>query len=699
MNSKQRQFKAFGKRVFWSLFAGFLIGGPLGLASAADNPSASAQSTAREWVVSHLEGDAAALPFSFVYGGKPSAEIVSGFQKTISREEVDKDRTRITIVLRDPTAQLLIRCVSVVYKDFPAAEWTVYFKNEGTVDTAILSNVRGLDIQLSQSQPAAFELHHQKGSLAQPNDFQPYVKPLAQGDEFALRCEGGRGSNGVMPYFSLHWENQGVLVAIGWPGQWDADFQCDQADVLRVSAGQEDTHFKLLPGEEVRTPLIALQFYDGSVVAGQNQWRRWMVQHNLPRVDGKLPPTQLVACSSHQFGEMINANEENQKQFLDRYVDEKLGLSYWWMDAGWYPNNGSWTNTGTWEVDAKRFPRGLRAVTDHAHAKGLKAIVWFEPERVDAGTWLYENHPEWLLTPPVNPGEQQPGTGWRLLNLGNPAALSWVTDHVSNLLDDEGIDLYRQDFNMDPLAYWRAADAPDRQGITENKYVSGYLAYWDGLVSRHPGLRIDTCSSGGRRLDLETLRRSVPLVRSDYLFEPDGQQCHTYGISNWLPYHGTGTLVGHSAIGQHTTNRVDPYDFRSHMACSVTSCWDMRDETLDYDELRRLTQQMREAAPNFLGDYYPLTDYSTDPDVWMAWQYDRPEEGTGVVLAFRRAQNGDPKQVYRLQGLDPQAAYEVRNVDSDRVAKMSGAELADAGLMIELANPRSAALIAYRKVN
>jgi alpha-galactosidase len=166
---------------------------------------------------------------------------------------------------------------------------------------------------------------------------------------------------------------------------------------LHVVGGQELTHFKLLPGEEVRTPLVVLQFWRGARAHAQNVWRRWMIAHNVPRPGGKLPPPHMAACSSHQFGEMINANEENQKLFVDRYVAEQLGLDYWWMDAGWYPNKTGWPNTGTWEVEPRRFPNGLRAISDHARGKGIRTIVWFEPERVTAGTWLAEAHPEWIL--------------------------------------------------------------------------------------------------------------------------------------------------------------------------------------------------------------------------------------------------------------------------------------------------------------
>ena len=128
---------------------------------------------------------------------------------------------------------------------------------------------------------------------------------------------------------------------------------------------------------------------------------------------------QMAACSSHQFGEMVNANETNQMLFVDRYLEEKLPLDYWWMDAGWYVMDSKdhpwgWPCTGTWEVDTRRFPHGLRAISDHARARGVKTIVWFEPERVAQGTWLYTNNPEWLLG---KDGDQ------KLLNLGRPEVL------------------------------------------------------------------------------------------------------------------------------------------------------------------------------------------------------------------------------------------------------------------------------------
>lgn len=153
---------------------------------------------------------------------------------------------------------------------------------------------------------------------------------------------------------------------------------------------------------------------------------------------------------------MTLANEANQKSFIDAYLEKGFPLDYWWMDAGWYPCAGKWESTGTWETDLSRFPNGLRAISDYAHEKGLQTIVWFEPERIgDDNSWLAENHPEWLLES-------------KLLNLGNSEVQEWIIDHFSDFISREGVDLYRQDFNIDPLEYWRNADAPDRQGMTEN---------------------------------------------------------------------------------------------------------------------------------------------------------------------------------------------------------------------------------------
>lgn len=644
------------------------------------------------WADEHFSGDVTKLPFSFKLGDESSATVLGRSKAEVTNEKIDDHSERRTLKWVDPQTNLETRVEVVEYLDYPSVEWTVRFKNNGEGDSPILSEIEAIDLTKELSPTEQAILHHQKGSTAVPNDFEPYQTALEAGAERKFTAAGGRGTNGDWPYFNLNWGKQGLIVVMGWPGQWNLAFQRSAAGELTIRGGQEQAHFKLHPGESARTPLIVIQSYDGDWIRGQNVWRRWIVAHNLPRPEGKLPPTQMVACSSHQFNEMLNANEENQKEFIDRYLEEKFPLDYWWMDAGWYPNDGTWVTTGTWEVDKNRFPNGLRAITDHAHEKGVKSIVWFEPERVAPNSWLYNERPQWLLTPPPNPGNQAYDERWRLLDLGNKEARDWLISHVNQLIETQGIDLYRQDFNVDPLMFWRNGEPEDRQGIAENHYIEGYLAFWDGILAAHPNVRIDNCASGGRRMDLESMRRSVPLLRSDHLFEPNGQQAHTYGLSLWIPYHGTGTLVGKSAIGLNTGEGVSGYDFRSHMAPSFTACWDLRDKSLDYDSLRRLVGDFKKISPLYFGDYYPLTPHSLATNEWIAWQFNNPEKGETIVQAFRRQDSEEPEKALKLQGLDPTATYQVEPLGDGDAWSESGADLMEKGLVAKLGEKRSAGL-------
>jgi alpha-galactosidase len=631
-------------------------------------------------------------PFSFTYGGKSSAELLKRWDVKRKVRKLDDQRSRHDLLYTDAETGLQLRCEAVEYHDFPTVEWTLHFKNTGTADTPILENIQALDVGWQRHGQTPFVLHHNVGSPADGTDYSPRETVLAPGATQRITAAGGRPTNSDLSYLNLQRGDRGLIVVVGWPGQWAAEFIRNLDCGLRIRAGQELTHFKLHPGEEVRTPLIVLQFWqDGDWIRAQNVWRRWMMAHSMPKPGGRLPPPQFVASSSRAYGEMIGANEANQIMHIDRYLEEGLQLDYWWMDAGWYVQQRGWPQVGTWEVDPKRFPRGLRPISDHAHAKGIKILVWFEPERVAPGTWLAENHPEWI----------HGGKNGGLLDLGNPEARRWLTDHVDRLLSEQGIDLYRQDFNIDPLRYWRAADAEDRQGITEIRHVTGYLAYWDELRRRHPDMLIDSCASGGRRNDLETMRRAVPLWRSDYAFEPVGHQSMTYGISLWLPYHGTATVACAKAgyYGDGLTP-VEPYAFWSNAAPSLGSGIDVRVKEIDYAALRRLVSQWRRISPCYYGDFYPLTRFSRDRDAWIGWQFDLPEQGRGVVQVFRRDESVYTAAQLRLRGLAPDARYVLGELNGggEEQTQITGGALLDPGLRVTIDERPGVAVIAYERV-
>jgi len=622
-----------------------------------------------------------AWPFSFTYQGTPSDELLARWPQKVETRKLDAQRTQRTLTWTDPATPLEVRCVAVVYADFPAVEWTVYFRNTGTHNTAILENIQGLDMALQRGTGGEYVLHSNRGDWCAREGYQPWETTLGPGSTKRYAPHGGRATDGPegWPYFKLQQPGGGLLLAIGWPGQWACSFVRDANDGLRIAAGQELTRMYLQPGETIRSPLTALLFWQGTdLVAAQNLWRRWMWAYNVPRnAAGQLPAPMLLGNTSGEFNEMTGANEENQKWFISRYLEERIPIDYWWMDAGWYACHGQWPLTGTWEPDPERFPKGLRAISDYGHAHGVKTLVWFEPERVgDKGSYLGKDHPDWLL-------------GGTLLNLGNPAARTWLTEHTAATLAAQGIDLYRQDFNMEPLDYWRGHDGPDRQGVTENLHVQGYLAYWDALRQRNPNLLIDSCASGGRRNDLETLRRAVPLHPTDYNYgDLPAKQLFHRTLFQWIPYFGSNNVPGASG---------GTYAFRSGHAMSLVVGYDMRDKKWDYDLARKLAAEWRTMVSCYTGDFYPLTPGVLSDDVWMAWQFNCPAEGRGIVEAYRHKGNAERQRTFVLGGLAAAARYEVTDQNTGAVTKVSGADLMGRGLGVEITETPGSALVMYRR--
>jgi alpha-galactosidase len=661
-----------------------------------------------QWVQDRIiSSNSLLVPFSFDYDGSPGAPLLGKWPRNSNIRQLDATRKEYTLTWLDEQTKLEVRYVAVEYLDFPVVEWTVYFKNKGLTDTPLLANIQALDVTFQHPASNGFTLHYIDGDGIR-SAYAVRQNSLGPGADLHFLPGGGRPTSGSFPYYNLEWLGQGEIVALGWSGQWASSFVADQAGDLQVRAGQELTHLKLHPGEEIRTPMIVQLFWKGEDwIAAQNLWRRWMRAHNSPKPEGKDVKPMLAAGTAGFGGPNYSIeldNEKDQNLLIQKYADARLGLNYWWMDIYnsstnfWmhdpiYGGSGQYL-AGSWDADPKQYPHGLRGVSEYARSKGMGLIVWYEPEHVWPGYQFFKEHPEWLLTAPSDPASRKvinqgmPLGNRRLLNLGNPDAVNWLIEHFSRTLAQEEINVYRQDFNLEPLVFWRNSDAPDRQGITENFYVQGYLRFWDGLLARDPNLLIDTCASGGRRNDIETLRRSVPLWRSDDAGKPDVEQAHTYGLALWVPYFGTG--VG----------RTDSYAFRSALGSSLVFSWDLRDKKFDDDNLRALTAEFWRVAPYYVADYYPLTQPATGTDNWMAWQFNRPEEDDGIVQAFFRDENNnqvEPPRNLPLRGLDPAAIYEVTDLDTSKSTTISGSSLLHEGLQVKFLTKPGAAIFTYKK--
>ena len=628
------------------------------------------------------------LPLSFLYGGAQIEGWPKDVQTTV--EETQRaDGARRTVVRGAMQDGLEIRLECVRYEDFAAAEYTAYLTNCGQTDSKL---VEGLRLSCRIEGEGA-ELIHGNGDTVTMEGYRWQRDALPQ----TLSPTDGTSCRGAFPYMRLAFPEGTVNLAIGWPTCWEARF-AGEASGVRVSAGQKRCRMVIHPGETIRTPSLTLQFVAGDPDRAANQWRRWYFAHVMPRRAGR--PLKPMLCLHYWMcegkPEHTAATEENQIRALESYVGNGLTPDVWWIDAGWYPCDYVWTRTGTWVEDPKRFPRGLRPIGDACKAHGADFLLWFEPERVQPGTWLDEHHPEWLLKRRCEDGSIDCN---RLLNLGDPACCDALIDHVDAFIKRNGVSIYRQDFNFDPAPFWAENEAEDRIGAMENLHGQGYLRYWDALLARNPGLLIDSCASGGRRNDLESMRRAVPLHYTDmgYGNHPIKQLQHRQ-MFEWIPYFRAHNMNWDRPDHSYGCENHGPDEYAYHVALApaLTDMTPYNASPEAFALARRMTPLWRCAAEIMLeGDYYPLTPRKADAADFYAMQFHCPNRGAGFVSVVSNVANGKREYLLRMRELDRSAVYRV--TDGDATWENTGAALSD-GVTLQMP-PRSGALWFYERID
>ena len=653
-------------------------------------------------------------PFSFNYDGKQSADLLSGWNYAVNSSRLDSLREQLEVTFTDPATSLQVRAVATRFKDFPAVEWVLYFKNCGTADTPILKDIQALDVSLRCPEDGP-TIHYALGASCSMNDFMPMTRVLGERGCLELNAGGGRSSSAFLPFFNIETKDEGAVMAIGWTGEWASAFEREEGPQFNLRAGMALTHLTLHAGEEIRTPRILMLFWLGQPQRGHNLLRRFILEHHRPAPGGK--PLMAPVCNYSWGATSAARHMENIRQL----VAHDLPFEYYWIDAGWF-GVGDWgKSTGNWEAKKDLYPEGFKPISDLLHKAGRKLLVWFEPERVCEGTPWYTEHSEWLLQVPADrkvyrgmvakgewdipvsdprwvPNESrrnQIAENDRLFNLGISEARQFLTDFISGRIDEFGLDCYRHDANIAPLEFWRAADAPNRQGITEIRWVDGLYAFWDALRERHPNLIIDVCASGGRRIDLETIGRATAFSRSDYVGSLEANQCHSLGLLRWVPLDST--LAGNVATDT---------DYRIRSSMTAGLCYETfmtgdgsqgKYSSLPYAEIKHSLERYTEIQRYFYGDFYPLTEYTQTNDAWMAYQFDLPEMGEGLVVALKRPLSEFTQAQFALKALQPGSDYDIANVDSGDKTALGGRELMGKGLAVTLLARPNSALLRYRR--
>ncbi len=619
------------------------------------------------------------IPFtSFLYGGKYVHLSMSDFtlQNGIYSAIVDELTLSLELDLHEGDG---------------AAVWMLRFTNSSDENSKQISSIRAFDAEFERADGTVFSTLN--GDDHNEKSFLPRYEAIDDGCKLHLEPYQGRSASiTAFPYFDISDGDSALVCAVGWTGQWFLDINGSNSS-FTVDAGLADADLYLKPQESIRTVRMCVMCCDCGAEDARRRFRRFTIENYSPlNKDEQLLPVALQNFDRYFWTVPEWRCEPMQLDHVEKIGKTGVADTYW-LDAAWF-KNGFPLGVGNFCFDPGFEKNGLKKISEAIHKYGMKFLVWFEPERIYETSDTWRDHRDFLLS-----CEEQITEGVTvdvknfLFNLGNEDARKWLADTIISFMRENGIDTYRQDFNMDPLPYWRHADEPNRRGLTEIKFVDGLYKLWDSLREAIPNLLIDNCSSGGRRIDFETCMRSVPLWRSDTgcgMEYPDRplyswDQNQTLSLTRYVAFHSTSTWA------------PDAYSIRSAGTNGLAFNICMEDEKAVADMAKGL-QEFIMLRPYFNGDMYAHSEPNLDRDSIMSWQYDIGNKG--ILYVFAREYCEEKSYTAKFAVIDAEKLYSLCIHHEDLSVKtllISGKELLN-GLSLDI-SPRYSYAIEYEALS
>ena len=594
------------------------------------------------------------MPFSFVYNGKEykgfSPEHFTLISKNVIRSG-EKETQTFTFVFFQT---LEVTLILTHYFSHGVTEWTVWLENTSDKNSGVIEDLK-TELSFEGKCPVL------KGILGDHvNQYSPYSIDL-QNNMVEFSSDTGRATHINFPYFNLEYGDGGAMLAIGWAGTWNARFSSNGNESTYTASSVNGLKTYLKPREKIRTALFVLAPYTvRDEHYATNFWRDWFIKHNLPKADviGTSLEPFSTCCLANDTGlpnsdGSISECHTTWKPSLEKMIAENAKVDYRWFDAGWYvcPDGTSaqpfvkghdwWDTVGTWELDPVKWPgKSFLESTDFAREHGMKTLVWFEPERVTDPENLAKNYgynTDWAIRVE---GEKTISN-----NIGDPECLKWTTERICKMLRENKVEMYREDNNCNAAKLWKHLDnleGENRNGITESKFIIGHYKMWDDIIDctlSYGGCGfVDSCASGGGRNDLESMRRGVPLLRSDSDRTTAALRLSmTTAFNKWIPFCGANTKEKASQLA--LTGVSDPYVWRaSYLPALNVDQQFVYDAEQNFDMLRFGLREWKKVAPYMLKEFYTLTPWHKEKDTtdFTAFCYYDPEKEEGVILAFRQ---------------------------------------------------------------
>ncbi len=548
----------------------------------------------------------------------------------------------------------------------------------------------------------------------------PQRSPLRQGTWVRSGRHGRTGHDSPL-LMAVGTEGFGNRHGQVWAGHfaWSGDqesFVDTVADGRTVLGAQEllgAGELVLAPGESYATPAYYAAYSDHGLDGISEAFYAWF------RARGNHPatprPVVLNVWEAVYFNHDLGVLTELAQQAAE------LGVERFVLDDGWFRHRRSDNaGLGDWYVDQDIWPQGLHPLIEAVASRGMQFGLWVEPEMLNVDSDVARAHPEWISGPVVRTeihgtGSTPPGAETRLprewrqqqvLDLVNPQAWQYVFDRLDALLSEYPIGYLKWDQNRD-LAEMGHHGAPS----VHQQTLAAYRLF-DALKQAHPRLEIESCSSGGARVDLGILAHTDRVWASDCNDALERQTIQRW-TSMVLPPELMGSHIGPGT--SHTTARTHDLSFRAITALfgHFGMEWDIREVVgAQREELRQAIALYKKHRELIHTGTMVRADVP-DPALWLhgVVSQDR-SHALFALVALRTSYQEQPGRV-AVPGLDPDTSYQVRVVypgpessgdtNIQRAAPpwvadgvvATGRFLAAAGLPMPILNPEHAIVLEF----
>ncbi|UGQ48483.1 alpha-galactosidase [Massilia endophytica] len=445
--------------------------------------------------------------------------------------------------------------------------------------------------------------------------------------------------------------------ALGWSGSWRISVDMDALGGVRATAGYNpfDFAYRLKPGESLASPI----FHAGFSADGFGGASRLFHHYQRTRI---LPGTRLrpVLYNSWEATEFA-VDEAGQMALAEKAAS--IGVERFVVDDGWFgKRNSDRAGLGDWVVNAAKFPNGLQPLVKRVNDLGMEFGLWVEPEMVNRDSDLYRAHPDWVIHFAGRPRSE--ARNQLVLNLARSDVYQYLLKALDRLLNEHNIAFLKWDHNR----AWSEPGWPDAPRGEQQRL---YVAYVENLYKllaelrrRHPKLEIESCASGGGRVDLGIMRLTEQVWVSDNtdpfdrLLIQDGFS-HAYAPAIMMAW------VTDSPNWLHKRVTSLEYRFLSAMQGALGIGANLKRWTEeDFAKARRLVAEYKNIRMTVQqGKLYRLVSpqRGSARSATMSVSQDGSQ---AVVFAFLHSPgvHGDPLPLLQLRGLDPDRTYALRPI-------------------------------------